>query len=276
VTSYWAPLKRFRLVIALGAVLGAALALTSAYTIDFSSFPLKLTERESPTYTAGTQLEVTSALEPYYRSSVDVPVVIPSTTDEEEEPAQNLVEEDEPVVTTLVAAANYYPYVIEGDEVRALRERLYGPLEGTVDASAIGATVTPNRQEPGRLPFIQLVASSDSPRNAIALAQQTADAFIRFVELQQERRDIRPAQRLIIKQLRKPERTFAVGGTSMSLPLLIFVALVASAVGLAYLLDRLFPRPAAPVGIDAAADEAKLADRDDREPPLVAASGREA
>ena len=274
-TSYSAPLKRFRLVIALGVVAGAALALTSAYKVDIGSLPPKLTERESPTYSAGTQLEVTSPVEPYYRSAVDVPIVTPATSDDEDEPAANLVEQDEPTVQTLIAAANYYPHVIEGDEVKALRERLYGPIEGDVQASAIGALVTPNRQEPGRLPFIQIVVSADSPQNAVKLAQTTADAFIRFVRLQQERRNIRPAQRLIVKQLRKPAQTFEVGGTSMNLPILIFIALTAVAVALAYLLDRIFPsRPAAAaVG---AADEDDPPRRDDREQTLVAASGHEA
>ena len=107
--------------------------------------------------------------------------------------------------------------------------------------------------------------------DAVRLAQSTADAFIRFVQLQQERRNIRPAQRLIVKQLKKPSQTFEIGGTSMNLPILIFVALVAVSVGLAYLLDRLFPRRAAVV---AAAGE-ELSRLEDRE-QLVAASGREA
>jgi capsular polysaccharide biosynthesis protein len=272
-TSYSAPLKRFRLVLALGVVAGAALALTSAYKVDLG-FPPQLTAREQPTYTAGTQLEVSSPAEPYYRSAVDVPVVTPTRTNEEnEEEPTNLVEQAEPSVATLIAAANYYPHVIEGDQVKALRERLYGKIDGTVTASAIGATITPNRQEPGRLPFIQIVASADSPANARALAQNTADAFIRFVRSEQQRSNIRPAQRLVIEQLRRPERTFEVGGTSMNLPILIFVALVAFAVAIAYLLDRLFP-PRQAVVAAADEDEDEVRRLDDRE-QLVAASGHE-
>jgi energy-converting hydrogenase Eha subunit F len=267
VSSYSAPLKRFWLVLALGVVLAAAVALTSAFSVALG-VPPELTAREQPSYTAGTQLEVSSPVEPYYRSAVDVPVVAPASRDDEDEPATNLAEQEEPSVATLVVAANYYPYVIEGDQVKALRERLYGKIEGTVTASAIGATSTPNRMEPGRLPFIQLVATSDSPENAKRLAQTTADAFIRFVRVQQERGGIRPAQRLVIKQLRKPERTFEIGGTSMNLPILIFVALVGVAVGLVFLLDRLFPRRVPSVVVaDGSARE-----RDH----LVAASGHEA
>lgn len=268
-TSYSAPLKRFRLVIAVGLVVAAAVALTSAYKVDLGKLPPKLTAREQPTYTAGTQLEVSSPVQPYYRSAVDVPVVTPQS-DDEDEPTTSLAEQ-EPSVVTLVAAANYYPYVIEGDRVQALRERLFGPIDGEVTASAIGATMTPNRQEPGRLPFIQLVASSNSPQNARRLAQTTAEAFIRFVRIQQQRSNIRPSQRLVVQQLRKPARTFEVGGTSMNLPILIFVALAAAAVALAFLLDRIFPRRPAV----AAADDAEPSRRDERE-PLVAASGREA
>lgn len=267
-TSYSAPLKRFRLLLALGVVAGAALALTSAYKVDPTTFPPKLTARELPTYTTGTQLEVSSAAAPYYRSAVDVPVVVPSGEDDEG-PATVLAEEEEPAVTTLTTAANYYPYVIEGDEVRALREQMFGALDGEVSATAIGATITPSRYEPGRLPFIQLVATSDSPQHAIDLAQQTAQAFIRYVQVQQQRSEIRPAQRLIVKQLRRPERTFEVGGTSFTLPVLVFFALVGVTVGLAYLLDRLWP---ARRGDAADAPESTLRPAPDE--PLVAASAR--
>jgi hypothetical protein len=272
VGSYSAPLKRFRLVIAIGVVVGAALALTAAYKIDLG-VPPELTAREQPSYTAGTQLEVSSPVEPYYRSAVDRPVVAPAEDDEEA--AAPLAEQDEPSVITLVAAANYYPYVIEGDQVKALREQLFGEIPGSVTASAIGATNTPNRMEPGRLPFIQVIATSDSPANAKRLAQTTADAFIRYVRVQQERSSIRPEQRLVVKQLRKPERTFQVGGASMNLPILIFIVLVGVAVGLAFLLDRLFPpRPSAgPVAAVAAEEESDPAR--DRE-KLVAAPGHKA
>jgi hypothetical protein len=268
VTSYSAPLKRFRLLIAFGVVIGAALALTSTYKVDVGKFPPKLTAREQPTYTTGTQLEVSSAAAPYYRSAVDVPVVAPSDPDDEG-PATVLAEEEEPAVTTLTTAANYYPYVIEGDAVRALRERLFGEIEGEISATAIGATITPSRYEPGRLPFIQLVATSDSPQHAIDLAQHTAQAFIRYVQIQQQQSEIRPAQRLIVKQLRRPERTFAVGGTSFTLPLLIFFALVGVTVGLAFMLDKLWPRRR-PEPVDAA--ESTLRSAPDE--PLVAASAR--
>jgi capsular polysaccharide biosynthesis protein len=266
VTSYSAPLKRFRLVIAVGLVVGAAVALTSAYKVDLGTLPPKLTAREQPTYTAGTQLEVSSPVQPYYRSAVDVPVVAPSAGDEEDEPT-NLVEQAEPSVQTLIAAANYYPYVIEGDAVRALRERLFGEIEGEISATAIGATITPSRHEPGRLPFIQVIATSDSPQRAIDLAQHTAEAFIRHVQVQQRETGIRPEQRLVVKQLRRPERTFAAGGTSPTLPVLVFFAFVAASVGIAFVLDRMRPVPAPAV---VAADDAARRGRDE---PLIAAAG---
>ena len=259
----------------LGGLVGIVLAVLSAYRVDFATTPPKLTERERPTYTAGTQLEVTSAQQPYYRTEVDVTVVAPTpaqgTTTTTPSRATTLTESETPEVNTLIAAANYYPYVIEGDAVKRLRERLYGPLEGEVTATAIGATITPSRQEPGRLPFIQLIASSDTPQHAIDLAQQTADAFIRFVKNQQAQRKIRPAQRLIVTQLRAPNQTFATGGTSLSLPVLIFVALLMVGVGIAFMLDRAFPRRAV---IAPAHEDDDFVRRGRGEEPLVAASRR--
>jgi hypothetical protein len=246
VPSYSAPLKRFWFLIALGAVVGVALAITSAYSVGLG-VPPKLTAREQPEYTAGTQLEVTSAVSPYYRSAVDVPVVSatrPSTQEEGEEEPTNLVEQAEPTTGTLINAANYYPFVIEGDDVKALRERMFGVIEGEIQAEAVGVTITPSRYEPGRLPFIQVFATADSEKNAIDLAQNTAQAFIRYVQVEQQRNRIRPAQRLAVKQLRRPVEAFAAGGTSPSFPVLVFFAVVMVFVGLAFLLDRLIPRRA--------------------------------
>ena len=273
-TSYSAALKRFWWVVVLAALLGFALAVISVYRVAVS-FPPKLTEREHPTYSAGTQLEVTSRLKPYYRTAIDVPVVTatPATSTTADAPERPTTIEQAPEVSTLVNAANYYPYVIEGDAVKALRERLYGKLDGEISATAIGATITPSRQEPGKLPFIQLIASSDSPQHAIDLAQQTADAFIRYVQVEQDQPRIRPNQRLIIKQIRKPSQTFAIGGTSLSLPMLIFVAMTLVGVAIAFLLDRIFPRPVAIVRRhDDEADGFRRGRPGD--PPVVAASGR--
>jgi hypothetical protein len=177
-----------------------------------------------------------------------------------------------PEFNVLNAAANYYPYVIEGDEVKALREERFGPIPGTLSATAVGATITPSRHEPGRLPFIQLIATSDTPQHAIDLAQQTADTFIAFVAQKQEGRNIRPGQRLIIRQVRKPVETFAIGGTSFALPMLIVVFLSLVAAAIAFLLDRLFPRTVA-VARPVPHEAAFLRDEDEDE-RLVGASSR--
>jgi hypothetical protein len=271
VGSYTEPLKRFKYLVAVGVVVAAALALTSAYRVE-PGFPPELTAREQPTYTAGTQLEVTSPNAPYYRSAIDVPIVAPAEDNaSEEEAAPNLAEQEEPGTNTLIQAANYYPYVIEGDEVKELRERLFGPMEGEIQAEAVGVTITPSRYEPGRLPFIQVFATADSAKGAIALAQNTADAFIRYVRVQQQQRQIRPAQRLAVKQLRRPDEAFSAGGTSMTMPFLVFFAVSLVVVGLAFLLDRLFPRSpqAAVAGEEAEEQPVRAARRDE----LVAAPG---
>jgi hypothetical protein len=276
-TSYSGPVKRFWWVIVLGVLGGAALGILSGYQVDFATMPPKLTAREQPTYSAGTQLEVTSGIQPYYRTAIDVPVPTATTRPadgEPDTPATPATAEEAPQVNTLIAAANYYPYVIQGDEVKALRERLYGPAppDSEVTATAIGATITPSRHEPGDLPFIQLIATANSPQGAINLAQQTADAFMRYVKVQQDQRKIRPGQRLVVKQLRKPVKTFAVGGTSLSLPLLIFFALTVVAVLIAFLLDRMFPRST--VIAPARGDEEDFVRGGRADEPLVATSAR--
>jgi hypothetical protein len=155
-----------------------------------------------------------------------------------------VVVDEMPNVQPLLAATNVYPLIIESDEVARLREEKFGALPGEVLATAYTAVSTPTRFLPAQLPIIDIVATSAAPREAITLAQATADTFEVWVRRAQNEAGVAPKERILIEQLRAPGDVFPSGGPSYGLPILAALAVAAAFAILAVVLDQLFPRDA--------------------------------
>ncbi len=227
---YLRGLLRFWWVLLLGLIIASAVAVLAVYSVELKA-PPTLTERSTPTYTAGARILVTTRQKPYYRTGVDVAPATPSlgTGDSSTSAANG---EERADFGTLITAANLYPLLIESDQVARLRRGLFGYIPGVVSAQAVYAVNTPGRFVPSRVPVIQIVAAAKTRQNAARLAQGTVDAFTKF---------IKPSDRVIIQQIQAPLAVVSSGGTSFSMPLLAFIAVALAFGGLAVLLDRLFP-----------------------------------
>lgn len=234
-----AALLRFWWVVAIGVVVGIALAVVMVYTVpDF-------TPREQPEYTATSRLFVTSAEGQYIRLSVPRSVDT-GTSDGNQGTAGagggpavvNVPPDYEP----LLAAANLYPLLIESDEVADLRSEMFGTLPGAVSANAYSAVSTPTRYAPAQIPVIDIFATSGTAKEAITLADATAEAFKRYILQLQNRAGLTPEERIQIQSLRAPRNAFAIGGPSYGIPMLIAIAVIAAFGMLAVVLDQLFPR----------------------------------
>lgn len=239
-----AALLRFWWVVAIGVVAGIALAISMIYEIP------SFTPREPPVYTATARLFVTSSEGQYIRLSVPRTVDPGDGSDTGAAGASGgpAVLNVPPNVQPLLAAANLYPLLIESDAVASLREDMFGPLPGTVRANAFSAVSTPQRYSPAQIPVIDIFATSGTPRQAIELAEATADAFTRWVRTEQNRADLKPEERILIQELRAPRDAFPIGGASYGIPTLIALAVMAAFGMLAVVLDQIFPRRApAPV-----------------------------
>jgi hypothetical protein len=57
----------------------------------------------------------------------------------------------------------------------------------------------------------------------------------------QDRAGLARDERILLQQIQRPVGAVASGGSSLSLPLMLFIVISAAFVGLAILLDRLFP-----------------------------------
>jgi hypothetical protein len=233
-----AALLRFWWVVAVGVVVGVALAVVMVYNVP------EFTSREQPEYTATARLFVTSSEGQYLRLSVPRSVDTGSTEGNQGTngagggPAVlNMPPDYEP----LLAAANMYPVLIESDEVSNLRTSMFGELEGTVSANAYSAVSTPQRYSPAQIPVIDIFATSATGAGAITLADKTAAAFKRFILNEQNRAKLSPAERIQIQSLRAPRDVYVVGGASYGIPMLIALAVIAAFCMLAVVLDQLFP-----------------------------------
>ncbi len=242
-----AALLRFWWLVALGVVIGGFLAAWMVYELP------GLTPRDKQTWTAAARLLVTSSEGQYIRISVPRTVETASGTPDEGRgsgaaagrgSSGALVVADTPNVQPLLAAANLYPLLIESDDVAKLRTKMFGNLPGAVTANAFSAVSTPVRFSPAQLPVIDIYATSDTGRDAVALAEATAKAFKQWISTEQDRAGIAPKERILIQQLQAPGRTFPTGGPAYGIPLLVAIAVIAAFCMLALLLDQLVPRRA--------------------------------
>ena len=231
-----AALQRFWWVVVLGVGLGITVFAWMIY--ELPSFE----HRDPPVYSAASRLFVTSAEGQYVRLSIPREVETPGGAGGGE--GSLVVVDETPNITPLLAATNVYPLIIEGDDVATLREEKFGALPGEVTATAYTAVSTPTRFLPAQLPIIDIVATSGTPREAITLAQATADTFELWVRRAQNKAGVAPRERILIEQLRAPRDVFPLGGPSYGLPILAALAVAAAFAIIAVVLDQLFPRDA--------------------------------
>jgi hypothetical protein len=242
VNDYVRSLLRFWWVLVIGLAVAQVAAIMAVYNVDFSSIPPSLHQRQKPSYSAQGRLLVTDADEPHLRTSITSEQAVPPTATGAR---ASIPVTSAPDTATLVQAANLYPVLIESDQVAELRRKLYGPTPGVLRAQALYAVSSPSKFTPSRVPVIQLIAVADSPKRAIELVQRTSTAFVRWMTLTQGQRGIRPKQRITVMPIQTPKAAASFGGSSSTLPVLVFGVVLMAVVALALFFDRLFPRPRA-------------------------------
>jgi hypothetical protein len=236
VNPYVRAALRFWWVLVLGVLVASLAAVAMQYRMDFSSLPPKLEARSQPTYATTARLLINSRDQPYLRTSLTRPIEADTAA------ARAAAEvEERPDIGILVRLANLYPLIIEGDDVAAIREEMFGPLPGGVSAQGIYSIATLQRFEPTILPVVEVFAASSTAKGAVDLAQGTVDAFRRYIRDQQDRNRLKPNERVVIEELQRPRTAVPSGGGSPALPLLGFMAVLLGFAALTILLDRLFP-----------------------------------
>ena len=230
--QYVRGLKRFWWLLVFGLGVATIAAAASVYRIDLSSFP-PFEKKAAITYTTSSRLLITSEEAPYVRTSV---------TEEVEGPDGNVQTfTSSPDITTLISAANLYPVLISSDSVEELRDEMSGALPGVITTRAIYEVNSPGRFELSQVPVVEVFGSADTSAGAIELTRATVAAFLVYVEQLQDDANLSSQERILVEEIQRPETVIATGGTSLSLPAMLFLVIAAAFVALAILLDRLFP-----------------------------------
>jgi hypothetical protein len=219
---YGSVLWRFRLLVALGAVLAVALATLSIFQIDSDG----VRYRQSELWSSVTRLGVTQRGFPEGRlfAGIDTP----------EEAAKLDIPVADPARLNTLAVQ--YAELATADPVRRLMLR-EGPIGGKIIATPV--VVGENRV---MLPYLDIVAISTTPGRAVRLAERSAHALATYIESQQRANNVPTTDRVVVEQIVRPKRPEIFQPRSKTMAIVVFLATMFATVGLAFLLENLRPR----------------------------------
>jgi hypothetical protein len=261
-------LVRFWWVALLGIVL-AGLAFTFATYAVKLGLPPKLTARAHSTYSASTQLLITSKRDPNLSAANVNAKVIPLGT---VTPATGPTSTSTGTAATqaytydssggadgdlqrLDEIANNLPPRVTSDPVIKLRNSLFGRINGTVTAVNPYAFSGAGGFRSGPLPYIRISGTAGSPQDALDITNQTAVAFKQWFEARQVANSIPVRSRVVVEQVNSANRVTVGGGSKPLLGVAAALLVLLGGSGLVLALDRLVPRrkpAAARIGVPAA------------------------
>jgi hypothetical protein len=144
----------------------------------------------------------------------------------------------EPIVdpARFATLAIYYAELITSDPVRRLAN--HG------DGISADITATPLRNEDSGvlLPFIDVVAIGTSPRSTIQYADRTARALNLYISDRQRANNVRPSDRAVVRTIEHPREASVYRARPKTMPIIVFLAVMFAAIGLAFVLENARPR----------------------------------
>jgi hypothetical protein len=224
---YLRVLWRFRLIVLAGLCLGFTLAFFSYVRVSFGDRGLTFSYRQSEVWESEARLFVTQRGFPWGRTA---PEYLPSGRDD----APPIPESDP---SRLASFATLYSEFAKGDFVQSIVGRANARLV------VVEPVPAPPLSSPPILPLISVRALGPTPKASAMLAQRTANALLTFVHRQQNDARIPEAARVRVEPLSRPNRQVLVGGRGKTIPVIVFVAVLMAACGLAFILEHLRPMP---------------------------------
>ena len=235
---YARVLWRFRLLVATGFLLATILAAFSVLRVSADGIEYRDTELWQSTARVG----ITQSGFPWGRLFAQEP-----NEDEELKPTAPSIPVADP--NRLNNLAVLYSELAMSDPVRRLM-REEGPVRGRILA-------TPLVRGDNRimLPLIDLTAISTTRQRAMELASRSARALERYVREKQAANLVPPADRVVIESIERPRRALIYQPRSMTMPVVVFLAVMLATSGLAFLLENLRPRRRPPTEAEQGHDE---------------------
>ena len=215
-------LWRFKVIVAIGALLAAGLAVFSVARVS----PHGLQYRQSALYASTARLGVTQNGFPWGR-------LLAQDATPEETAARLGIPIADP--NRLNGLAVLYAQLATSDPVRALL-RKEGPIRGQIMANPV--IVGDSRI---LLPLIDVTAISTTPAQAIRLAQRATTALDRYLTEQQARNNVPSSDRVVVETIQRAEKASVYQPRSKTLAIIVFGAVMFATIGLVFLLENLRP-----------------------------------
>jgi len=222
-------LWRFRVVVALGVIIGSLLALTSFARVDLSGGTPALTARDDEVWLSASTLFVTQAGFPWGRTIFDETIEVEGAGDE----------------PTLIprfgdpgrysGLATLYVELAKGDDVRRAFRAKAPPsvtYQPEVVKSSDGGSV---------LPMIYMKGFGPSARLAEAAANIAAEEFRRYLASEQVQARISKDRRVSVVVTSKAIPAAIVEPRSIVRPIFLFLLAMMASIGLAFVLENLRP-----------------------------------
>ncbi len=246
-------LVRFWWVAIVGIVLAVVVFAFATYHVS-AGFPPTFESRAQSTYTASTQVLITSKREPYLSATnvnakiINLPTSDTSgagTTGTNGTSAQTSTYDSgsgaDGDLARLVEIANDLPPRVTSDPVIALRNRLYRRVNGSVTAVNPYAFSGAGGFRSGPLPYIKITGTANSKQDALDITNSTALAFKRWFEGRQAAAKIKSADRVVVEQVNSADNAFPQGGSKPLLGIAAALLVLLGVAGLVLALDRLIP-----------------------------------
>ena len=216
-------LWRFRLLVAFGLLLAAALAVISLVRVG----PNGVAYRQQEQWSSASRLLVTQQGFPWGRA------VAEQVSSPEEQARQLGVQFANP--DRFISLAVLYAQLATSDGVRDIMLE-DGPIGGQVMASPV------TTQQNVALPIVDLVGIAPYPGGAVQVAERATRAISLYLRRQQETNQVPPENRIVVQVLSRPKAPVLFEGRSLTLPIVVFMTAMIATIGLAFVLENLRPR----------------------------------
>jgi hypothetical protein len=240
-------LRRFWWVAFLTVILAGVAFVFATYTVKLG-LPPKLTARAQPSYSASTQLLITSKRDPYLSAAnVNARIVkYPTSTTTASGSATAYTYDSsggaDGDLQRLVEIANDLPPRVTSDPVIQLRNKEFRRINGTVTANNPYAFSGAGGFNEGPLPYIQINGTAHSPQDALDITNETALAFQTWFTRQQAATGISVEDRVLVDQVNSADKAVPASGRKPILGIAAALLVLLGGTGLALALERLIPR----------------------------------
>jgi hypothetical protein len=229
---FCAVLWRFKRLIIGGFLLAVVLAVVAYGTPGFSHGKPDITPRGSVTWQSQTELLITESSFPYGRAAPELTGGSAKTG----APAEPLGDQD-----YMSGLAPIYAALANGNNLQTLIHK-NAPV-GTLNATEVTDAATN-----GDLPFVELTATAPTSRAASRLSGAAASVLVNYVTKQQNAAGISATDRVQLQLVDNGAGPKLIEGHKLSIPLLVFVAVMGAAIALAFILENARPGTAVELG----------------------------